>query len=129
MSTEILNGSRWGKLRCSKPLERAIPQSRFAQEEFDEIPEILTPRMYSDGVLLDVPGRVSTQVLDKTAIGSWSANAQKVTTAGWYLTCIDNIDGNGTEGFHAYAPNGDRYRFDVMRLRKGVSGLLMDTAA
>ncbi|MEJ2442628.1 MAG: RHS repeat protein, partial [Exilibacterium sp.] len=122
MSTEILNGARWGKRRCSKPLKRAIPDSLFAQKEFNEIPGILLPQQYSDGVLLDVPGRASTQVLDKTVTGSWPADAQKVTAAGWYLTCIANIDGKGTEGFHAYAPNGDRYRFDVVRLRKGVSG-------
>ncbi len=122
MSTEVLSGTRWGKSRCSKPLEYAIPDSHFGQKNFHEDRGIQPPGSYSDGVLLHVPGRVSTQLLDKTATGSWPANAEKVTVADWYLTCITNIDGNGTEGFHAYAPNGDRYRFDVMRWRKGVSG-------
>lgn len=64
---------------------------------------------------LDVPGVVSTAILDKSTNSSWPISAKKVTSKGWYLTCIPNIDGKGTEGYVAIAPNGNRYYFDVIR--------------
>ena len=81
----------------------------------------LYPSKYSDGVLLDVPGVSSSHWLNKTVTASWPAAAQKVTTDGWYFTCIPKYHGNGTEGFSGRAPNGDRYTFNVMKWRKFVS--------
>ena len=119
-SIEIARGIRWGKNRCSKPLLDSIPSSDYPKQ-LDSSADIARPHEYSDGVLLDVPGRTSSLLLDKIASRSWPAGAQKVTVDDWYLTCIANIDGAGTEGFYAYAPNGERYKFDVIRLRRSVT--------
>ena len=119
--TEIGKGFRWGKARCSAPLASTIPNSTFSP--FPGLPnqQPVSPSYYSDGVLLDVPGVSSSHLLAKSATSNWPAAAQRVTTDGWYFTCIPNIDGNGTEGFSGRAPNGDRYTFNVMKWRKQVS--------
>ena len=57
-------------------------------------------------------GAPSGPILDKTVTAAWPTSAKKVTADGWYLECLTNIDGQGTEGFLAVAPNGDRYKFD-----------------
>ena len=64
-------------------------------------------------------GESKTPILDKTVSAGWPAEADKVTAENWYLECISNIDGNGTEGFVAVAPNGDRYRFDKKLAQSG----------
>lgn len=120
-ATEFTSGTRWGKNRCTQPLVSSIPNSDFAKVYFHDLGGPVYPQQYSDGVLLDVPGRASSHLLDKTVSGSWPANAQKVTVDGWYFTCLTNIDGAGTEGFYGYAPNGERYRFDVIRSRNAVA--------
>lgn len=117
--TEVTKGVRWGKTRCSASLSSSIPNSTFAPG--GAFGDVVLPSKYSDGVLLDVPGVSSSHLLNKTVTASWPAAAQKVTTDGWYFTCIPNIDGNGTEGFFGRAPNGDRYTFNVMKWRKFVS--------
>ena len=114
ISTKILmdewySGNRWGKVRCSSTLQSAIPNASWPTHWGGTA---LLPSKYSDGVILDVPGRTTTQILDKTVSAGWPASADKVTVNGWYLECISNIDGAGTEGFVAVAPNGDRYTFD-----------------
>lgn len=111
---EFSRGIRWGKKRCSLPLVDSIPVSN-SPKGLDDTAQPLEPHEYNNGVTLSVPGRVSTTVLDKSTSASWPASARKVTAQGWYLTCISNIDGAGTEGFYAHAPNGDRYRFDVIK--------------
>jgi RHS repeat-associated protein len=118
---EIAKGFRWGKTRCSASLSSSIPNSTFGVSAFGGAGQPQPPSKYSDGVLLDVPGVSSSHLLDKSVTASWPAAAQKVTTDGWYFTCIPNIDGNGTEGFSGRAPNGDRYTFNVMKWRKFVS--------
>lgn len=120
MSTEFNSGIRWGKLRCSNLLYTSIPNSTYMQRRVTGASAIY-PSYYSDGVLLDVPGRASGQLLDKTVAGSWPAEAKKVTASGWYFTCLTNIDGAGTEGFYGYAPNGDRYTFNVVRSRNAIA--------
>jgi YD repeat-containing protein len=117
--TEVTKGLRWGKTRCSASLSSSIPNSTFAPG--GALGDPVQPSKYSEGVLLDVPGVSSSHLLDKTITASWPAAAQKVTTDGWYFTCIPNIDGSGTEGFYGRAPNGDRYTFNVMKWRKFVS--------
>ena len=120
-SLEFFGGQRWGKHRCTDPLVSSIPDSYAAQAYLNHLALPVPPVKYSDGVILDVPGRVTDSVLDKTVSSAWPSQAKKVTVSGWYLTCISNIDGAGTEGFYAYAPNGDRYRFDVIRSRTRVA--------
>ena len=116
ISTKILadewyGNRRWGKVRCSGALSSAIPNASWpTQTGGSAIP----PSKYSDGVVLDIPGQTQSQILDKSVSASWPANAAKVTANGWYLECIANIDGAGTEGFRAVAPNGDRYTFNVL---------------
>ena len=70
---------------------------------------------------MDIPGRGVQQILDNPDGASWPSTAKKVTAEGWYLTCISNVDGAGTEGFYAFAPNGDRYKFDKVASRRYVS--------
>jgi RHS repeat-associated protein len=118
---EVTKGLRWGKTRCSASLSSSIPNSTFGVSPFGGGAQPVPPSRYSDGVLLDVPGVSSSHLLDKTVTASWPTAAQKVTTNGWYFTCIPNVDGNGTEGFSGRAPNGDRYTFNVMKWRKFVS--------
>ncbi len=121
MEYEFNNGNRWGKKRCSDPLIASIPISLGAKAYLNNEAQGSPPQQYSDGVLLDVPGRASGQLLDKTVTAAWPAAAKKVTASGWYFTCILNIDGNGTEGFYGYAPNGERYRFDIKRSRNAIT--------
>jgi len=114
ISTKILDdewyaGKRWGKTRCSGTLASAIPQASWPTHWGGSA---IPPGKYSDGVILDIPGRATSQVLDKTVAAGWPASAAKVTVDGWYLECIPNIDGAGTQGFRAIAPNGDRYTLD-----------------
>jgi RHS repeat-associated protein len=118
---EVSKGLRWGKSRCSSSLNVSIPNSTYGVSPFGGGARALSPSEYSEGVLLDVPGVSSSHLLDKAAAAGWPAAANKVTTDGWYFTCLSNIDGNGTEGFSGVAPNGDRYTFNVMKWRKYVS--------
>lgn len=108
---EWYSGNRWGKTRCSSTIVSALPDAVWPTYYGGSA---LPPYKYSDGVILDVPGRTNGQVLDKTVTDGWPSSADKVTVDGWYLECISNIDGAGTEGFIAVAPNGDRYTFDVI---------------
>jgi RHS repeat-associated protein len=119
ISTKILDdewyaspSKKWGKVRCSSTLVSAIPNASWPTHFQNGA--ALSPDKYSDGVILDVPGRTSGQILDKTVTSAWPASAKKVTVNGWYLECLSNIDGAGTEGFVAVAPNGDRYKFNVL---------------
>ncbi len=111
LATEWYAGNRWGKTRCSSSLESAIPNASWPTQ-YGGSP--ISPSKYSDGVVLDVPGRTNGQLLNKTVSAGWPASANKVTADAWYLECIPNIDGQGTEGFIAVAPNGDRYTFDLL---------------
>jgi RHS repeat-associated protein len=119
ISTKILDdewyaspSKKWGKVRCSSTLVSAIPNASWPTHF--QGGSALSPDKYNDGVILDVPGRTSGQILDKTVTTAWPTSANKVTVNGWYLQCLSNIDGVGTEGFLAVAPNGDRYKFDVL---------------
>jgi RHS repeat-associated protein len=117
ISTKILDDEwfanrRWGKIRCSSTVVSPIPNASWPTHFQNGA--ALPPEKWNDGVILDVPGRVQTQVLDKSVSSAWPAAAKKVTTEGWYLECLTNIDGAGTEGFVAVAPNGDRYTFNVL---------------
>jgi hypothetical protein len=119
ISTKILDdewyaspSKKWGKVRCSGTVVSAIPNASWPTRF--QGGSALSPDKYSDGVILDVPGRTTGQILDKTVTTAWPASAKKVTVDGWYLECLSNIDGAGTEGFVAVAPNGDRYKFDVL---------------
>ncbi|WP_183819637.1 RHS repeat domain-containing protein [Parvularcula dongshanensis] len=121
LADEWIANTRWGKQRCSASLASQLPEANWPKRGTNSAPPAILPSHYSDGVLLDVPGRASGQLLDKwtpgpnpTATKGWPAAAKKVTADGWYFTCLTNIDGAGTEGFIGHAPNGDTYRFDVV---------------
>ncbi|NJM35399.1 MAG: hypothetical protein HC850_12595, partial [Rhodomicrobium sp.] len=77
----------------------------------------ISANQYSNGLLLEVPGRGSQQLLESPLGAHWptGANAPRYVTAeGWTLTCINDQDltNGGNDGFLATAPNGDQYRFD-----------------
>jgi len=112
------NTARWGAARCSQPLASSIPPGYYGGLSSGAP---LPPSKYSHGVVMDIPGQGTQQLLDNPNGSSWPSNAEKVTVDGWYFTCLSNIDGAGTEGFYAYAPNGDRYRFDTIISRRRVS--------
>jgi RHS repeat-associated protein len=109
LANEWIGNSRWGKLRCSG--FPALPNATWPTQYGGAA---ITPAYYSDGVILDVPGRTTSPILNKTVTAGWPTSASKVTANNWYLTCLSNIDGAGTEGFEAVAPNGDRYRFNIV---------------
>src|SRR4029078_1103727 len=97
---------KWGKTRCSGTyINSAIPVATWPTRFGGPT---IAPSDYSNGVILDVPGRTTGPILDTSVTTAWPARAKKVTAAGWYLECLSNIDGAGTEGFRAIAPNGDR---------------------
>jgi hypothetical protein len=118
ISTMILDdewyaGNRWAKTRCNvTSLASAIPNASWPTHV--QGGAALPPAKWNSGVILDVPGRTTGQILDKTVTAGWPTTAKKVTADGWYLECLSNIDSAGTEGFVAVAPNGDRYKFDVI---------------
>ena len=66
-----------------------------------------------------VPGHGTQAILGPGGSGGWPADIVRSTVKNWYITCLTNVDGNGTEGFLATAPNGTTYRFDKVfrRLR------------
>ncbi len=80
---------------------------------------------YSSGIDLQIPGSGSQQVLHldddlpvERNFPAWPADAVKGTSAGWAITCIQNIGRDNEEGFIAHAPNGDQYRFDRIIYRE-----------
>ena len=97
--------NQWTGARCTNP------SSTFTTY-VDQNSNVTFPAQYSDGMRLDVPGQGSQQVLLKTTSVTtpFPSSAKYVTDDNWYLTCTTATDGG--DGFYAYAPNGDRYRFD-----------------
>jgi RHS repeat-associated protein len=102
--------SQWGGSRCTDP------QSTFVQKMYSGGASInpsnwAVPVDYSNGLLLEVPGQGSQHVLTKSTTVSlpFPTAAKYVTPQGWYLTCGTASDGG--QGFIAYAPNGDKYKF------------------
>lgn len=119
-------GDRWAKNRCSSSkLSDALPLSKFAHDYWDYLnPGTVPysyPQDYSGGVILDVPGVTSANLLDRTVAGIFPAEAVKVAINGWYFTCISDIDGTGEEGFIGHAPNGDKYTFNVLGVDQNIS--------
>ncbi len=80
---------------------------------------------YSNGVLLEIPGQGSRQILDIGPQNQWPDDpgnpTTKVTTDNWYFTCIDETDPEaptaGGEGFVGTAPNGDKFTFNKLIYR------------
>jgi RHS repeat-associated protein len=112
--------SRWGAIRCSQSLMNSIPLAHYGAYISGAQP--LSPSKYNNGVSMEIPGHGAQQLFNNAnpAGSSFPTSAQLVSRDGWYLTCIPNIDGAGTEGFYANAPNGDRYRFDRVISRRQV---------
>jgi len=120
IQTKIFGNYRkdWGKNRCTKPLKDSLPTYIESGPSGNVS---LLPATYSDGVVMHIPGQGQQSLLDKYNKTAWPSAARKVTVKGWYLTCLSNVDGKGTEGFQAHAPNGNVYRFDVVKERVGVA--------
>lgn len=100
----------WTGARCSNPTSTFDTYAHSAN-----LNEVVYPSEYSSGLRLDTPGGGSQQVMKQTTLPGQTEmpfpSAEKFFTVnGWYLTCTSATDGG--EGFYAYAPNGDRYRFD-----------------
>ncbi len=95
----------WTGNRCSSDYAATLPNIPAGGSS-----RLLQRHDYSNGVTLDVPGAGSQQILENPAGAHWPGAASHVTPDGWYLTCTSASDGG--QGFFAYAPNGDRYRFD-----------------
>jgi RHS repeat-associated protein len=99
----------WTGQRCSASLDTSFPPipraSSFPVQYLDNW-------QYSNGVLLEVPGMPSQQMLKKLAQAvQFPAAANWTTAEDWYFTC--NVTASdGGQGFMAYAPDGLRYRFD-----------------
>lgn len=93
----------WQKQRCNQPVATTLPTYQYGSIS-------LPARQYSDGVVVEIPGQASQQLLDTTNNAVFPAQAKKVTRNYWYFTCIAASDGG--EGFIGHAPNGDKYRFD-----------------
>ena len=95
----------WTGNRCSSSFSTTLPPipAGFQQRSTYNYE-------YSNGVTMDVPGYGSQQILENPTGAQWPTAATHVTASGWYLKCLTASDGG--EGFYAYAPNGDRYKFD-----------------
>jgi YD repeat-containing protein len=98
-----LSARPWQGARCSQPTAQLFPIYWNGAQS-------TSGRDYSDGVVLEIPGQASQQLLDSTNNPIFPTQAKKVTRDYWYFTCITASDGG--EGFIGLAPNGDRYRFD-----------------
>ena len=67
---------------------------------------------YANGLQLKIPGAGSQQILENNVFpAQFPASTPYLTTDGWKIECL-TISAS-VEGFYAYAPNGDRYRFDT----------------
>jgi RHS repeat-associated protein len=99
----------WTGQRCSAALNTSFPP--IARAGSNPV-EYLDNMYYSNGVILEVPGMASQQMLKKNAQAVQFPVAANWTTVGdWYFTCTVTAS-DGGQGFMAYAPNGTRYRFD-----------------
>ncbi len=100
----------WTGNRCSNSYDTSFPYA-FSGGTY------WWKHQYSNGVSLDVPGYGSQQVLEGVQGDQWPSDTSHVTVDGWRLTCLSGAS-DGGQGFYAYAPNGDRYRFDRFVVRQ-----------
>ena len=103
----------WDGERCSTPFSTQFPYAVSAKftSNFDTVSAEFQAKDYSSGLQLNVPGQGSQQILESDGDPQFPTSASHVTTEGWRIECY--TISSGVEGFYAYAPNGDRYRFDV----------------
>ena len=109
---------QWGASRCSQSsVSQLPPASEWSNTSGGPVATyFILPREYSEGVMLDVPGQGSEEILDNPQGTQWRTDTEKVTLSGWTFSCIASINGGG-EGFIGTAPNGDTYRFDRLVYR------------
>jgi len=112
----------WGPSRCTSTFSQSLPtlvesRIKLGNPQYKEVRN----DEYASGVFLDVPGSGAQQLLEATAPLGQAAFPQTkyVTTNNWRVTCIASIGtaNGGGEGFYAYSPTGDRYRFDRVVVR------------
>ncbi|MEM9013513.1 MAG: RHS repeat-associated core domain-containing protein [Pseudomonadota bacterium] len=109
ISTLVGAANGWPAARCTGDTLTTHPNIPFSTSFF-------IAKEYSHGVSMMAGDGGSQLILrnDKPSNAQWPTDADYVTTEGWYLKCIPNIGASngGGEGFEAFAPNGDKYRFD-----------------
>jgi len=113
----VISGpTAWTGARCSASQDVTLPPHVAGQSGS---PQIYYNRDYSEGVVLDVPGAGSQQILWPYAglsIPQFPVGTAHVTVENWRFLC--NVTANdGGEGFTGIAPNGDTYRFDRLITR------------
>ena len=108
----VPHNGQWGAARCTQNSVSQLPPASWQGAS----PYFMLPREYSEGVMLDVPGQGSEEILDNPQGTQWRTDTEKVTLSGWTFSCIASINGGG-EGFIGTAPNGDTYRFDRLVYR------------
>lgn len=99
----------WAGTRCTNPA------STFAKRQYSNSSgsgSYAYPVEYSNGLIMEVPGQGSQQVLQPSPNVAlpFPSSAKYVTSENWYLTCGSANDGG--QGFVAHAPNGNTYYFD-----------------
>lgn len=115
-----LDPPEWKDDRCTGTLVLGPRMILDGEDPWIGESYILEDYEYSNGLMLEIPGKGSRQVLDIGAAGQWPSGTEKVTSDNWAISCIADIGaGNGGgQGFIATAPNGDQYRFDKLIFRR-----------
>jgi len=98
----------WTGTRCTSPYYTKFPM--ITQSQGGGQFTTTANQDYSQGVVMDVPGFGSQQVLEGGGGPQFPAAATHATKENWYLRCGSASDGG--QGFIATAPNGNTYRFD-----------------
>lgn len=101
---KVTSANAWTGNRCSSHFSTSFPDVWLGQNT------LIRRREYSNGLVVDVPGAGSQQMMKGANGDQWLSSAQWVTTNNWYFTCGSASDGG--QGFLGYAPNGDVFRFD-----------------
>ncbi len=100
----LASAINWTGNRCSTPYATAFPDIPSNSSEPFKRSD------YSTGLMLDAGGSPGQQVQEMPQGTQWPSGTTHVTTESWRLNCMPAIGGG--EGFLAYAPNGDQYKFD-----------------
>lgn len=80
---------------------------------------IFDPDQISNGLMLNIPGSGSQQILNAAQGVNWPTSTIKATTNYWALAC--GPADNNAQGLVATAPNGDVYEFDRFSYRPEVA--------
>jgi RHS repeat-associated protein len=106
---------RWRADRCTADIEPTSIQ--------------IPGHVYWNGLQMNIPGQGMKQVLNNNGSLVSTADAIKITTDYWKISCITTIGASngGGQGFIATAPNGDAYRFDKLVYRIDTPDIIGDS--